>query len=96
MKLHRIIIVLILTLILAGCAPSPLHPPAISDIRESIVKVQANTLEQIIYMDAVREEATKGCALYKKTPKPISERCVSFTSYNVCRVKEYIFACFRR
>ena len=92
MKLSGTIITLALASSLLGCLPTP--PPAISDIRESMVKVQASLIGYPgkVDVDAVQAEAKRGCALYERVETLISERCVSFDG-GTCRVKEFLFTC---
>lgn len=72
--------VLALALALAACANA-----VISDIATDKVKVVASGGDQKMIMG----EAEKGCAIYKRTPIAISNRCID--AY--CTQKEYLFAC---
>jgi hypothetical protein len=59
--------------------------PAISDIGQDKVKVVASGNDQA----AAMVEATKGCAIYNRTPIAISKRCLD----NYCMQSEYLYAC---
>ena len=95
MKPHIIIVYLIVANLLLGCMPPP--PPAISDIRESMVKVRAirvNFIEYEIDMNAVIKEAERGCGIYDRVPTLVSDRCVDFDyASHVCKEKEFLFIC---
>ena len=93
MKLHTAIIIITLAILLIGCAATP--PPAISDIRESMVKVQASLVgvPGTVDKDAVEAEAKRGCELYGRVATPISESCAMFDGYGICRAKEFLFTC---
>lgn len=65
---------------LAGCANA-----VISDIGQDKVKVVATGSD----MKMIGAEAEKGCAIYDRTPIPISKRCMD----GYCTQTEYLFAC---
>ena len=94
MKLNRIVVPLMATTLLFGCFSA--RPPAISDIRESMVKVRADMewiTEDQIDMNAVRAEAERGCGIYERTAAPVSEYCSQFDDWGFCLAKEFLFAC---
>src|SRR5688572_3925983 len=65
-------------------------PPAISDINDSAVKVQANGM----WSDPsdVARAADEGCAIYGKGAVPISRRCIDRSGL-ICSTYEHLFAC---
>ena len=84
----------ILAIFVVGC--QPVVPPAISDISDSMVKVQFrhNGLEgKWPDYNAVVSEARKGCAQYGKTPTLMSKWCTIQDGYGNCQVKEYLYTC---
>ena len=94
MKLHKIVVPLVATTLLFGCFSA--RPPAISDIRESMVKVRADMewiTEDQIDMNAVRAEAERGCGLYERTATPVSKYCSQSDEWGTCLAKEFLFAC---
>ena len=76
-------IIVIVGLVLAGCAAAP---AVISDISDSSLKVQGGmgTTDAMIMA-----EARRGCGLYSKTPVRISHQCVD----EYCIRKSVLFAC---
>lgn len=73
--------ILALCVMVAACATHAV----ISDIATDKVKVVASGGDQAVIMGQARE----GCAHYKRTPVPISKRCLD--AY--CVQSEYLFAC---
>ena len=88
-------------LTVSGCANvAPIEPPAISDIRDSMVRVQASQSGAGIagrWPDdaAIMEEALRGCSRYTKTPTFMSVRCVVLSSsiYRGCEIREHLYTC---
>jgi hypothetical protein len=81
---------------LAGCAA---RPPAISDIRSDVVKVQAST--PAFYarptQAAIDAEAQRGCQEYGNVVShPLSSRCIAIDDFGGCRTTEYLYACKTR
>lgn len=67
---------LVLAMLLVGCVPAT--PPAISDIRDSMVKVQTTGDAMLPASDwpsmrEITDEAERGCARYNKKPTLMSE-----------------------
>ena len=98
--MKRAIAVGILVFIIGGgCLPKePPLPPVISDIAESVVKVEAQNPDwwnrEWPTEGAVNREAQRGCAKYNRVADRISWKCkvIKGDSDN-CIVKEYLFAC---
>ncbi len=86
------IIISILVLFTAGCFAT--LKPAISDISDSMVKVQAqkNPVGQYPPETEIEQEAIRGCAQYEKYPNLMSSRCV-FVEFGDCKIREFLFTC---
>jgi hypothetical protein len=69
-------------LVTAACAA----PAVISDINDSSLKIQVNSYTP---ESEIAQKAREGCAIYDKTPVPISHRCMD----GYCISKELLFAC---
>lgn len=74
-------IVLGALLLVAACGTTAV----ISDIGQDKVKVVASGNDASI----IGGKAIEGCAIYKKKPIALSQRCLD----NYCIQKEYLFAC---
>ena len=110
---HKLLIVALAAAFLSGCTTiTPNQPPVISDMQESVVKVQvklghtdlAHSPEEVD-IDQVIAKATEGCEHYKKIPELIGERCAIYGDhhgfllwdrYKHCIAQEYIFTCKQR
>ena len=82
--------------LLSGCMATV--PPAISDIRHDVVKVQHAPVHDASSLEQVRREAERGCQLYERqVSNQISKRCIAaqpgFFGVPVCVREEYLFAC---
>lgn len=87
-------------LFVGGCLPKdPPLPPVISDIAESVVKVEAQNprdwAQEWPTEGAINREAQRGCAKYNRVADRISWKCkvIRENSVDDCIVKEYLFAC---
>ena len=95
--MNRLIIVLLGTACFSGCLAT--QPPAISDIRHDVVKVQYAPIKNPADLQLVRAEAERGCELYqRKVSNHISKRCVlterePFLGTQYCAREEHLFAC---
>lgn len=93
-------------LLFIGCAA---QQPAISDIRQDVVKVQGEPMLVDAFgfahvrekneqnLQGVKAEAERGCQLYERgVSNMLSARCVQFGqgfASGVCVRSEYLFAC---
>ena len=80
-------------LALTGCSA---RPPAISDLRSDVVKVQASAALLLKpSQSAIDAEAQRGCAEYGNVVShPLSQRCVNFDNLTgICLTEEYLYAC---
>ena len=99
--MKRAIAVGILVLLIGGgCLPKdPPLPPVISDIAESVVKVEAQNprgWHEWPTEGAINRMAQRGCAKYNRVADRISWKCKAMDEGGwepVCVLKEYLFAC---
>lgn len=99
----RAILILFSVFFLTGCPNQQVIKPAISDINDSMVKVQARQsglanswlAGKWPTEDALHFEALRGCQNYRKAPKLMSSRCVvpSTRIERDCEIIEYLFTC---
>ena len=91
----RVSLFLLIGLTVCGCGA--VQRPAISDIREDVVKVQSIAQSNKEQMALIRTEAERGCQLYERgVSNLLSARCIQshpglFT--DLCLRSEYLFAC---
>ena len=87
------LLTLVLSLALAGCATIP---PAISDIRSDVVKVQIrrDILRGEPSLQQIRTEAQRGCREYGNVVShSLSSRCVETDGLGYCLRREHLYAC---
>ena len=81
----KITFIALLLPLIAGCGT--VLPPVISDIRESMVKVEA--YKPTIFDDwptwiEIKTEAQRGCSQYNRLASPISHRCTTAEQTEHC------------
>ena len=83
-------------LIIGGCIMRDAIPPAVSDIRDSMVRVYASNpygqWGKFPTGEAVQAEADRGCSQYNKRAEPMSSYCV-YDAYSRCSAMSFLFAC---
>lgn len=78
------------SIVFMQCVPMP---PAISDISDPAVKVQADITKGHPDMQKVEEKAERGCGFYDKQATLLSSSSAFFGAYGTCMAKEFLFAC---
>lgn len=86
----KLIAAVLAVIFLCGCVPT--HP-AISDISDTAVKVQADLTWGSPAIEDIIKEGKRGCDLYGKQITFLSKRCVIFGDFGSCLAEEYLFAC---
>ncbi len=100
---------LVIGLTVCGCGCGAVQRPAISDIREDVVKVQGAAMVDNVFglqsvtqnnkeqMALIRTEAERGCQLYERgVSNLLSARCIQAHPglfTDLCLRSEYLFAC---
>lgn len=87
----KIFAIALVAMLLSGCSV-PQRPPSISDITPYAVKIQADS-RYPVDVAAVQAEAERGCALYNRQARFISQRCILLDELDFCIVQEFLYTC---
>ena len=97
-RVQSLCLVGLLALVVAGLAGCSIAP-AVSDIREDMVRIQAEHRIWDMKSEAEQKKEIDGkarsaCALYDRQPsQQLSQRCLQRESLGWCLVSEALYAC---